>query len=221
MWITQAAICHHFRDQTYLQNTWNITKMITLFSIIIHHSHRCFHYYIYMSLPGFPNMFLIPWYLRIFQHIHHHQHGDCRILANGMRIWHLECHYCLNSVLGRRPGPDHPRCSFRACLHPLLMDKQQPHLMPTTWGRPVWMFHHCTKCSFHTAAIISRWRLWEWIRLHRPTYSIKEDTPHTPCPVLGTCIFWPNTHHTMQTSHNIQQSYTHTYQSSALPPILQ
>ena len=43
-----------------------ITKMITLFSIIIHHSHRCFHYYIYMSLPSFPHMFLIPCHLRIF-----------------------------------------------------------------------------------------------------------------------------------------------------------
>ena len=69
MWMTQAAMCHHFRDQTYLQNTWNITKIITLFSIIIHHSHRCFHYYIYMSLPSFPIMFLIPWHLRIFSSI--------------------------------------------------------------------------------------------------------------------------------------------------------
>ena len=221
MWITQAATCHHFRDQMYLQNTWNITKMITLFSIIIHHSHRCFQYYIYMLLTSFSNMFLIPWHLRIFQHIHHHQHGDCRLLSNGMSIWHLECCHCLTSVLGRRPQPDHPRHSFRACLHPLLLDKQQPHLMPTTWGHPVWMFCHYTKHSFHTAAIISRWMLWECIRLHRPTYPIKEDTLHTPCPELRTCVFWPNTHHTTQTSHNIQQSSTHTYQTSVPPPILQ
>ena len=69
MWITQAATYHHFRDQTYLQNTWNITKMITLFSIIIHHSHRCFRVHIYMSITHFTIMFLIPWQLRIFQKI--------------------------------------------------------------------------------------------------------------------------------------------------------
>ena len=86
--------------------------------------------YIYMSLTSFPNMFLIPQHLRIFQNIHHHQHGDCRILANGMRIWHLECHYCLTSVLGRRPQPNHPRHSLRMCLHPLLLDFNQPHPMP-------------------------------------------------------------------------------------------
>ena len=167
-------------------------------------------------------MFLIPRHLRIFfQHIHHHQHGDCRILADGTGIWHLECRYCITSILGRRPRPNHLGHSFRACLHPLLLDEQQPHLMPTTWGCPVWMFRHCTKCSFHTAAIIRRWRLWEWIRLHRPTYPTKEDTLHTPCPELGTCVFSPNTCHTMQTSHNIQQSYTHTYQTSGLPLILQ
>ena len=39
--------------------------MITLFSIIIHHLHRCFHYYIYMSLTSFPNMFLILQHFRI------------------------------------------------------------------------------------------------------------------------------------------------------------
>ena len=41
--------------------------MITLFSFIIHHSHRCFQNHIYMLLTSFTNMFLIPWQLRIFQ----------------------------------------------------------------------------------------------------------------------------------------------------------
>ena len=164
MWITQAAMHHHFRDQMYLQNTWNITKMITLFSIIIHHSCRCFHYYIYMSLTSFPNMFLMPWHLRVFQNIHHHQHGDCRILANGMQIWHLEHRYHLTSVLGRRPRPNHPRHSFRTCLHPLLLDFNQPHPMPVIWRSFIWTFCSCIKFSFHSAVVFSRWRLWEWFQ---------------------------------------------------------
>ena len=86
--------------------------------------------YIYMSLTSFPNIFLIPRHLRIFQNINQHQHGDCRILADGMKIWHLECHFCFTSVLGRRPRPDHPRCSLRTCLQPLLLDFNQPHSTP-------------------------------------------------------------------------------------------
>ena len=78
----------------------------------------------------FTTMFLILQQLRIFQNIHHHQHGNCRILADGMRIWHLECNYCLTSVMGRRPQPHHPRHSLRTCLHHLLLDTHQPH--PTT-----------------------------------------------------------------------------------------
>ena len=44
--------------------------------------------YIYVTAK-FPNMFLIPQHLRIFQHIDQHQHGDHRILANAWEygIW--------------------------------------------------------------------------------------------------------------------------------------
>ena len=131
--------------------------MITLFSIIIHHSHRCFCYHIYMSLTSFfPTCFLIPQHLRIFQNIHHHQHGDHRILANGMRIWHLECRYCLTSVLGRRPRPNHPRHSLRMCLHPLLLDFNQPHPMPIIQRSFIWTFCSCIKFSLHPAVVLSR-----------------------------------------------------------------
>ena len=164
MWTTLAATCHHLRDQTYLQNNWNITKMITLFSLIMHHSHRCFQkLYIYVT-DKFTTMFLIPWQLRIFQNIHHHQHGNCRILANGMRIWHLECHYHLTSVLGRRPQPSHPRHSLRMCLHHLLLDTHQPHPTTAIWRSFIWMFCSCIKCSLYPAVVFSRWRLWEWFQ---------------------------------------------------------
>ena len=155
---TISEIRHIFKTPEILP------RWLPCFSIIIHHSYRCFHCYIYMSLRRFPNMFLIPQHLRIFHHIHHHQHGDCRILANGMRIWHLECCYCLTSVLGRRPRPNHPRHSFRTCLHPLLLDFNQPHSMPVIWRSFIWMFCSCIKFSLHPAVVLSRWRLWEWFQ---------------------------------------------------------
>ena len=84
-------------------------------------------------------MFLILRQLRIFQNIHHHHHGNCCILADGMRIWHLEC--CIiasTSVLGRRSWPNHPRHSLRTCLHHLLLDTHQPHPMTAIWRSFIW-----------------------------------------------------------------------------------
>ena len=66
---TGCHMHHQFRDKTYLQKQLDTTKMITLFSFIIHHSHRCFQNCIYMLLTSFTNMFLIPQQLRIFQKI--------------------------------------------------------------------------------------------------------------------------------------------------------
>ena len=222
MWITQAAMCHHLRDQTYLQNTWNITKMITLFSIIIHHSRRCFHYHIYIChWHAFPNMFLIPWHLRIFQHIHHHQHGDCRILADGTRIWHLESCYCLTSVLGRRPRPDHPRYSLIMCLHHLLLDSNQPHPMPAIWRSFIWMFCSCIKCSLHPAVVFSRWRLWEWFKQWL-TNTFMKNTMHTPHFQSGTCILWSSPHYAMLPSYftTLWHMANLTQTSALLPNVL-
>ena len=44
-------------------------------------------------------MFLIPLLLRVFQKFHYNYHGDCRILADGTQVWHLECCYCFTSIL--------------------------------------------------------------------------------------------------------------------------
>ena len=144
-------------------------------------------------------MFLIPWHLRIFQHIEQYQHGDCRILADGMRIWHLECHYCITPVLDRRPWPSYPSHSFRACLHSFLLDSNQPHPMPVIWRSFIWMFCSCIKCSFYTAAITGRWRLWEWFQW-RLTNTLTAGSLHTPCVQYGACIFWPRLLYTTSTT---------------------
>ena len=60
--------------------------------------------------------------VRVLQKFHHHCHGDCITLADGMRIHHLECCYCLTSILGRRPRSNYPRHCLRTCLHHLLLD---------------------------------------------------------------------------------------------------
>ena len=62
----------------YYQDDYLVFDHYTSFTEMLSLSYLC-HW------QAFPNMFLIPWHLRIFQNIHHHQHGDCRILANGMQ----------------------------------------------------------------------------------------------------------------------------------------
>ena len=36
-----------------------------------------------------------------------------------------------HSSFGQKTSTQYPKHSFRVCLHPLLLDKQQPHLTPT------------------------------------------------------------------------------------------
>ena len=179
MWITLAAMCHLFRDKTYLQTAKNMTTMITLFSLIIFHSHRCFQTYIY-SLWDFLRHVINTTTIRVLQKFHYNYHGDCRILANGMQICHLEHCYCLTLILGRRPRSDYPRHNLRMCLHHLLLDTYQPHTLLTIWRCSIWMFCHCIKCSVHPAFILSRWGLWEWFWHYWPTHSLKENPSHTP-----------------------------------------
>ena len=180
----------------------------------------CFRslYIIHTDAFTFLNMFLIPWHLRIFQNIHHHQHGDCRILADGMGIWHLEHHYHLTSVLGRRPQPDHPRCSLRMCLHPLLLDFNQPHPMPVIWRSFIWMFCSCIKFSLHPAVVLSRWRLWEWFQWGL-TNTFMKNTMHTPCIQYWTCILRSCPHYvTLPSWYSLLWHTTIPTQTSALPP---
>ena len=89
-----------------------MSTMITLLSPIIFHSHKCFQTNIY-SLQNFLRHVINTATVRVLQKFHYNYHGDCRILANGMKIHHLECCNCLTSILGRRPQCDYPRHSLR------------------------------------------------------------------------------------------------------------
>ena len=151
--------------------------MITLFSLIIFHSHRCFQNYIYSQLNFIRHVFNTTT-MRVFQKFHYTYHGDCRILADGTWICHLECCYCLMSILGRRPWPDYPRYSLRMHLHHLLLDTYQPHTTTAIWRCFIWTFCHCIKCSIYPAVIISRWGLWEWFWHCWPTHTFAENSSH-------------------------------------------
>ena len=172
--------------------------------------------YIYMLLTNFTTIFLIPWQLRIFQNIHHHQHGNCRILADGMRIWHLECHYHLTSVLGRRPWPDHPRHSLRTCLHHLPLDTHQSHTMSAVWRSFIWMFCSCNKCSIYPAVVFSRWRLWEWFQQWL-TNTFMKKTTHTPHFWHGACILWSSPHYAMPPSWHATLWHTTNLAQTSVP----
>ena len=141
--------------------------------------------YIFLT-KNFTNMFLIPLLIRVFQKFHYNYHGDCRILANGTWIWHLECHYHLTSILGRRSWPDYPRPSLRMCLHHLLLDTHQPCTTSTIWRCFIWMFCHCIKCSIYPAVIISRWG-----------YKSGSNTADLPTPLWKT----PHIHHVSSMEH--------------------
>ena len=158
MWITLATTCHIFRDKIIFKQQ-NMTMMITLFSLII--LQMLSKLYIY-SRQNFIKHVSNTTSIRIFQKFYYNYHGDCRILANGTWICHLECCYCLTSILGRRPWPDYPRHSLRTCLHHLLLDTYQPHTTSTIWSCFIWTFCHHIKCSIYPAVIISRWGLREW-----------------------------------------------------------
>ena len=130
----------------------------------------------------------------------------------------LECCYCLTSVLGRRPRPDHPRYSLRTCLHHLLLDTHQPHTMTTIWRSFIWTFCSCTKCSLHPAVVFSRWRLWEWFQQWLAN-TLSKNTMHTPHIQFGTCILQSNSHYTTLPSWPTTLWHTtNITQTSVLPP---
>ena len=138
-----------------------------------------------------------------------------------MRIWHLECCYCLTSILGRRSWPNYPRCSLRTCLHHLLLDTHQPHTMSATWICFIWMFCYCTKCNIYLAVIFSRWRLREWFQHSWLTNTFAENTMHTPHFQHRTCIIWPSTHYTLLPRYHTALWFTtNPSQTSVPPPII-
>ena len=150
--------------------------MITLFSLIISHSHRCFQIYIY-SRQNLLRHVIDTATIRVLQKFHYNYHGDYRIVADSTWICHLE-HCCqLTSILGRRPQSNYPKHSIRMHLHHLLLDTYQPHTLSTFWRCSIWMFCHCIKCSIHPAVIISRWGLQEWFWHYWPTHFLKETPP--------------------------------------------
>ena len=87
--------------------------IIILFSLVICHSCGCFQtsIYIYIYIYIFPtnlNISLMLPMLRLLQNFKHYYHGDCRLLADGMRVFYLECCYCFITVLDRRSRSSYP-----------------------------------------------------------------------------------------------------------------
>ena len=179
--------------------------MITSFFLIICHSCRCFQTSIY-SLQKFKHIINIAT-IRLLQKFHHYYHGDCRLLANGIRIFHLECCYCFITVLDRRSRSSYPQYSHRTHLHYLLLDIHQSHTTPTVWRDIIWMFCYSSECCFHPTIITSRWRLREWFWHHWFTNSIMENPSYTPHFQHGTCLFQPCEHYTSQYSNHHTSQY--------------
>ena len=140
--------------------------------------------------------------IRLLQNFHHYYCGYCKLLADGTRIFHLECCYCFHTVLDRGPWPSHPWYSHRMCLHHLFVHIYKSHTMPAVWWNIVWTFHHSTQCSFHPTTVASRWRLREWLWYHWLTHSIMKDSMHSPHFQDGTHFIQPSDHHTSKYTTN-------------------
>ena len=178
MWITLAATCLLVRDEKYLQTGIYVHDDYLIFPHHVPFTQMLSNQYIFPT--KFSRHIINTATIRVLKETYYHYHGDCRILANGMWICHLECHYCLTSILGRRPWSNYPSHSLRTPLHHLLLDPYQPHTTSPIWRCFIWMFCHCIKCSIHPAVITSRWGLQEWFWHHWPTYSLQENPLHTP-----------------------------------------
>ena len=94
--------------------------MITSFYLIICHSRRCFQPSIYILATKFKHI-INTTTIRLLQNFHYYYYRDGRLLADGMRIFHLECYYCFITVLDRGPQPSHPWYSLRTCLYHILL----------------------------------------------------------------------------------------------------
>ena len=87
-------------DNSWLMTSSNrgyLFMMITSFSLIICHSCRCFQPSIYIFPTNLTVSLILPM-IRLLQNFYHYYHGDCRILADGTGIFHLECCYCFIMV---------------------------------------------------------------------------------------------------------------------------
>ena len=154
--------------------------LITSFFPITCHSWGCLQTNIYTPYKFFLiSLILQP--LDFSRHFQYYHHGNCRLLADGMQMHHLECCYCFTTIWGQRPQSHHPWHSLRTHLHNLLLDTYQPHAMPTIWRCLIWTFCYCTECSIHPTVIICRWWLWKWFWHCWFTNSFMENSSHTPC----------------------------------------
>ena len=96
----------HLQTQDTPSNREYIFMMITSFYLIICHSRKCFQPSIYVAyqIENTINTTII----RLLQNFHCYYYGYCRLMADGMRIFHMECRYCFITVLDRGPRPSHP-----------------------------------------------------------------------------------------------------------------
>ena len=136
-------------------------------------------------------MLLIPLPLRVLQKFHYNYHGDCRILANGMQICHLECHYHLTSILAED-------------LNPITLGNASEHIYTTFFWTP----------TSHTLSLLSEDVLFghfvialnaaftQQLSLADEGYGSGSDTIDLPTPLRKTpcihmCLAW-NMHPSLQ-----------------------
>ena len=145
-------------------------------------------------------MFLVLLPIRVFQKFHHNYQLDCRILADGTRIWHLECCNRLTSILGRRSQPNYPRHSLRTCLHHLLLDTHEPQLCQLPEDVLFGCFVIALNAAFTQQLSLADEGYESGSNTADLPTPLQETPSHTPHVQHGTCILKSGTYHTSE--HN-------------------
>ena len=134
--------------------------------------------YVYI-FPTNLNISLMLPTIRLLQNFYHYYHRDCRLLADGMRIFHLECCYCFITVLDRGPRLSHPWHSLRMCLYHILLHLYSSNTMPAVWWNIVLTFCHSTLNAVFT----------QQLSLADEGYESGSDTIDLPTPLWKTLAY--------------------------------
>ena len=125
--------------------------MITLFHVIIHHSHRCFHYHIYASD-------------KFFSTCSYHNTLEFYRITSSQQPWMQQNtgQWHENMAFGTLPLNHFnfgQRTSIQSPWAYLLLNFNQSHPASVTQQSFIWTFCPCTEFSFPPAVILHRRRL--------------------------------------------------------------
>ena len=118
-----ADMHHIFRDRAHLQTRNQIFMMITSFSTSSYAIHaNVFQNQYIMPVKTLKMSLILPSLdfteISPLLHSYYTQHGYCRLLADGKRIFHMECHYSFHYSFGQKTSIQSPLVELQNMFTP-------------------------------------------------------------------------------------------------------